>query len=423
MGSYDFPLNHTTSIVTAPSGPHDGVAHIHHEMQETAYFVNLRWPCRKPLSLTRNEPEGSSARTAHRYTLAPVKSPRHESAQNSISFTTQFSLDLKLPAAPSGSATPSPRTKLQRRIIMTQYYMRVNSAGTGQIPQESGLVYNGWWGKIHLEMAVWHCAHWAAWGRQQYFDRVFPAMYETLLPSAAARACNIGWDGARWAKMTELGTSDIAPGETRAYLMWQQPHPMYLAQLAYQAKPTRRTLREWDRVVTATAEYMASFAWYNETSGHYDLEPPPKGVTENSFSRETRNLAFEIAYWRWALDAAADWRSGSWGSAPAAPVDGTHIPWEIWTDANIRGWGRSVLAINPTRIGNTERAIYHLRTTATGPAIWSDPSPPPRFPGGGSVLYAIGYVAVGWAGSEGNAPGFPKDGTWVVKHEGLLKAL
>lgn len=34
--------------------------------------------------------------------------------------------------------------------------------------------------------------------------------------------------------------------------------------------------------------------------------------------------------------------------------------WEVWTDAKIRGWGRPVLAINSARIGNPERAIYHL---------------------------------------------------------------
>lgn len=34
--------------------------------------------------------------------------------------------------------------------------------------------------------------------------------------------------------------------------------------------------------------------------------------------------------------------------------------WEVWTDANIRGWGRPVLTINSAKIGNSERAIYHL---------------------------------------------------------------
>jgi hypothetical protein len=34
--------------------------------------------------------------------------------------------------------------------------------------------------------------------------------------------------------------------------------------------------------------------------------------------------------------------------------------WEVWGDAQIHGWGRSVLAINGARTGNPERAFYHL---------------------------------------------------------------
>jgi hypothetical protein len=34
--------------------------------------------------------------------------------------------------------------------------------------------------------------------------------------------------------------------------------------------------------------------------------------------------------------------------------------WEVWTDDKVAGWGRPVLAINSARIGNPERAIYHL---------------------------------------------------------------
>ncbi|KAI5859357.1 Six-hairpin glycosidase-like protein [Durotheca rogersii] len=387
MGSYDFPLNHTTSIVKPPAGPRDGVAHIRHELQETAYFVNLRWPGRQPLSLTRDEPAGSSARTAHRYTLSAARQPLPRGSRGpaaSIAFTAHFSPDLALAASPAAirrrnleawnaywreggfvdvTASTNPNaTELQRRIVLTQYYMRVNSAATGQIPQESGLVYNGWWGKFHLEMVVWHCAHWATWGRQRYFDRIFPSMYEALLPSSVARARRMGWDGARWPKMTELGTAGIAPGETRAYLMWQQPHPMYLAELAYRAKPTARTLRDWDGVVTASADYMASFAQRNATTGRYDLGPPSKGVTENSFPLETRNLAYEIAYWRWGLDAAARWKTrlgqhvpDAWTAvaenlAPPPQADGMYVPWEglnasWWADPALTKDPRSVIML------------------------------------------------------------------------------
>ena len=38
-------------------------------------------------------------------------------------------------------------TELQRRIILSQYHVRVNSAANGQPPQESGLMNNGWYGE------------------------------------------------------------------------------------------------------------------------------------------------------------------------------------------------------------------------------------------------------------------------------------
>jgi hypothetical protein len=31
-------------------------------------------------------------------------------------------------------------------------------------------------------------------------------------------------------------------------------------------------------------------------------------------------------------------------------------------------------------------------------------------------------MAAGWNGSHGDSPGFPSDGSWVVKHEGIRKA-
>lgn len=70
--------------------------------------------------------------------------------------------------------------------------MRINSAAIGQPPQESGFVYNWWWGKFHLEMVVWHCAHWSTWGRQQYSENIFPAVYETLMPTTVGRRQNKG---------------------------------------------------------------------------------------------------------------------------------------------------------------------------------------------------------------------------------------
>jgi hypothetical protein len=44
-------------------------------------------------------------------------------------------------------------------------------------------------------------------------------------------------------------------------------------------------------------------------------------------------------------------------------------------------------------------------------------------PGNGGLLYAVALMAAGWdGGPERHAPGFPDDGSWTVRHEGLRRA-
>ncbi|KAI1860710.1 uncharacterized protein JN550_011311 [Neoarthrinium moseri] len=504
-GIYDFPLNHTTTLIADDCKTNE--AYIYHELQETSYFVNLQWPAELPVSVSRNEPEGSNSIAAHRYTLS---AQGQENAAAKIMLTARFSPEKNPGESPSvinerntrgwheywsdggfvdltSSSNPN-ATELQRRIILSQYHVRVNSAAKGQSPQESGLMNNGWYGKFHMEMVVWHNAHWSTWGRQKHFDNIFPELYESLLPTSRARAKAMGWDGARWPKMTQTETGTSAPGGINGLLMWQQPHVMYLATLAYQASPTEETLIRWDKVITATADYMASYAWHNETSGRYDLGPPAHGVTENTPPTRSLNLAYEVAYWRYGLDIARDWKkrlgqtvpekwtavaenmalppqvgglyavyeglNASWWSDPSLNGDPRSLimmqgilpdtaavdpdvamrtadkVWEVWGDTNIRGWGRPVLAINSARIGNPERAIYHLtaydywKFDDAGFAIRGGDggTPPPFMPGNAGFLYAVAYMVAGWQGSRGDAPGFPNDGSWVVRSEGLLRA-
>ncbi|KAI0449297.1 Six-hairpin glycosidase-like protein [Xylaria acuta] len=433
VGVYDFPLNHSTDIVKSKGADE---AHIHHRLKETSYFVNLRWRSGARLTLSRNEPADSVATTAHRYTLSKA----NNSTDGAIEFSANFALETQsadLPAAirrrnskgwnqywshggfVDVTSSPSPKAdELQRRIILSQYHVRVNSAASGQSPQESGLMNNGWYGKFHMEQVVWHNTHWCIWGREEHFDDIFPELYETLLPSSIARAKAMGWEGARWPKMTEISTGRSSPGGINAFLMWQQPHPMFLAELRYQISPTKETLERWDRVLAATADYMASYAWFNKTSGRYDLGPPAYGVTENTHPAETLNLAYEIAYWRYGLDVARRWKQrlgqpvpAKWTAVAAklasppqtdglyAVYEGLNASWwgdpslnrdprsvimlqgflpdtpavdpavglrtadklaEIWTDDKIFGWGRPVLALNSARIGNPERAVGYL---------------------------------------------------------------
>lgn len=165
-GVYDFPRNHTTRISRSCGRP--DLAHIYHELQETSYFVNLRWPRESPLELSRDEPEGSDKITAHRYTLAPSGGASNGTS-GSVTFTAHFSPQRQDPRPPADiqkesvagwrdywteggfvdltlSSNPN-ATELQRRILLSQYHVRVNSAASGQSPQESGLMNNGWYGE------------------------------------------------------------------------------------------------------------------------------------------------------------------------------------------------------------------------------------------------------------------------------------
>lgn len=53
----------------------------------------------------------------------------------------------------SGSADPA-AFELERRVILSQYLLRVNDAGA-EPPQETGLLCNSWNGKHHNEMRFW----------------------------------------------------------------------------------------------------------------------------------------------------------------------------------------------------------------------------------------------------------------------------
>jgi protein-glucosylgalactosylhydroxylysine glucosidase len=59
---------------------------------------------------------------------------------------------------------------------------------------------------------------------------------------------------------------------------------------------------------------------------------------------------------------------------------------------------------------------YDVRGVNTG-------RPCSYLPGNGGLLYAVALMAAGWEGGPTrHAPGFPADGTWVVKWEALKRA-
>ncbi len=69
----------------------------------------------------------------------------------------------------SGSTDPR-AFELERRIVLSQYVTKIQCAGHYP-PQETGLTYNSWYGKPHLEMHWWHGIHFSLWGRNDLLEK------------------------------------------------------------------------------------------------------------------------------------------------------------------------------------------------------------------------------------------------------------
>ena len=368
--------------------------------------------------------------------------------------------------------------ELERRIVLSQYLMAVNEAGSLP-PQESGLVNNGWYGRFHMEMFWWHAAHWALWNRRPQLDRSL-GIYTKLLAEAKQRAHGQGYLGARWPKCIGPDGREW-PHPIHALLIWQQPHPIFFAELDYRAHPNRTTLERWKPVVEATADFLASYAFFDKQTGHYILGPPLHVVSENTDPKTTRNPTFELGYWRFGLRTAQEWRTRlglphrpEWervlkGLSPLPEQDGVYVlhegVQEMWTKFNFEhpaltgvfgmlpgdgvdkatmrrtlekvsttwnfnrtwGWDFPMLAMCAARLGETDRAVEFLLHPAPGFQFdargLATGGPFPYFPSNGGLLYAVAMMAAGWDGAaHTHAPGFPDNGQWTVRWENLSPA-
>ncbi len=376
------------------------------------------------------------------------------------------------------AGSTDPRAKeLERRIILSQYITAVNCAGSLP-PQESGLVNNGWNGKFHMEMYWWHGAQYALWDRWPLLKRSLD-IYAKDLPSAREKAARQGYKGARWPKCTGPDGRE-SPHPIHAMLIWQQPHPIFFAELDYRAHPERNTLNVWADIVMATADFMASFAVKEQDTNRYVLGPPIYTVPETTDPDKVYNPAFELAYWRYGLETAQRWRermdlprNPDWdavlqGLAPLPVQDGVylleeHLPdsytnWnhnhpsvagifgilpgadvdrdtmkrtldkimDCWRWKDTWGWDFPMLAMTAARLGEPERAVdlllhknfdFDERGYPIGGGPW------PYLPSSGGLLYAAAFMAAGWGGAPPEiAPGFPQGEKWRVQAEDLRTA-
>ena len=506
VGDFNRVDGHKTEMISRGEGRADFVRLV----DGTTYYASLAWSPRGKLAAASVTSRGkgelktaesgnstesviSSGRGSHQFVLSaagtnrlefvcafsPARLPDvlpvvGESLQATASHWSQFwgnggAIDL------SGSTNPR-WFELERRIVLSQYLLAAQSAGSFP-PAETGLMgLDPWRGQFHMEMVWWHLAHYALWDRWPMAQKAL-GCYQRFTPPALALAAQLGYKGLKWPKSVgPEGRS--APWIGNQVLLWKQPHPIFFAELEYRLKPTRATLDKWAAIVQGTAEHMADYATGDDKTGIYSLVPamPPseQGIT--------RNTVFDLAYWRWGLDKAQQWRQRlglprepHWDDvrahlAPLPVSDGVFVHSAEWTDTYTRrawehpdpvgvlgmlpptdgvdaetahhtmckvwktwdwnrcwGWDFPWIAMAAARTGEPEIAVeallkpsernqYDKRGVNIG-------GPCPYLPGNGGLLYAIAMMAAGWDGAPDRpAPGFPNNGSWVIRWEGLKKA-
>ncbi len=382
----------------------------------------------------------------------------------------------------TGSTDPR-AAELERRVVLSQYLMKVNYAGSVP-PSEDGLTHITWYGKHHSEMYYWHAAQFYQWGHTDLLEKGL-AWYRRILPAGQAEARAQGFEGVRWPKMSGID-GRTGPGSINPFIIWNQPNPIALSELVYRAHPTRATLETYRDVVFESAKFLASFAHLDLATNRYVLGPPIKNVSESSGVNRTQNPAFELAYWYYGLQIAQEWRrrlglapEPLWTDimarlSPLPQKDGLYVEIETFPDIFDRKGGGlptsmlmalgfmpktdavdletlrrtfhevmrrngGVTSWNSWQQGQAALTAARLGEPATAVDIVLHDDPKARFMNSGyvrrpkepdgcpaylpinaSFLSAVGLMAAGWDGAPAvNAPGFPQDGSWVVRSEGL----
>lgn len=475
------PNLHRSILKTDPQG-----ASIERKIDTTRYFTRIEWAHEAEISET----------SPHQFELSSTA----DEFEVSIEFSSGSLSDLPAFASVSKSnsgkwkkfwssggaidfsGSTDPRAKeLERRVILSQYLTAIQCAGNYP-PQETGLTYNSWFGKFHLEMVWWHTVHYALWNRIEYIEKLMP-WYEKVADEARHIAQRQGYDGVRWQKMTDPSGAETS-SSIGSFLIWQQPHYIYLAELCYRQNQDMETLNKYKDLVFETADFMASYAEYEEENNRYVLGPALIPAQECFDAKTTINPPFELTYWYWGLATAIKWAerlniapNERWqnvmdGLSGLATTDGLYVPaesvpnaykehthmhdhpmplgafgmmpgtalldttmtqntfdfiWENWEWEDTWGWDFPMTAMTATRLNHPEKAVEAIfMGTETNTYLpnghnYQDGRLRLYLPGNGGLLTAVAMMCAGYDGCTSENPGIPKDGTWQVKWEGLRK--
>jgi hypothetical protein len=468
--------------------PSVSTAVLTHQIDTTKYSIDLNWTGFAHIKQTNDhvykltlsgKPE-FELRCEFASRIKKIDLPRFDEVKtNSEKYWVKFWLSGG--AIDFSGSTDKRAYELERRIILSQYLTRIQCAGHYP-PQETGLTYNSWYGKPHLEMHWWHGIHFALWGRTALLEKSLD-WYIKVFDEARKIARRQGYEGVRWQKMTD-NEGEESPSSVGAFLIWQQPHIIYFAELAYRDHPDSKTLDKYKKLVFATADFMASYAYYDSATQRYILGKGVIPAQERFKAEETFNPAYELVYWHWALNIAQKWRErlhlarnkkwddvlnklstlpvqgnkylftesatdsytnpefktdhpsvfGVLGMMPGTLLVDTTIMkntfdwiWNNWTWKDTWGWDFPMTAMTATRLGIPDKAIDALlmpvqtNTYLNNGHNYQDNRLTIYLPGNGGLLAAIAMMCAGYEGNKVVNPGIPKDGKWKVRWEGLKK--
>jgi len=480
---FNFPQKHSSTLEKVG----DHFAFVHRQLDDDQYTTSISWKGSGEIKEVE----------MHNFLLIP------DSNQKAFEFSCLFSptlVDAELPdfvstqsnnkeqweqfwttgGAVDFSLCTDPRAKeLERRVVLSQYLTKINGSGSLP-PQETGLTFNSWFGKFHLEMLWWHSAHYYNWQRAGYVTDQL-SFYNTIYEYALSFTALQGYQGVRWPKMVGLDGKN-SPSFIGSYLIWQQPHLIYLAEQQYLAYPSTETLQKYASLIFETADFMADFVVYDDSTDTYQLKPPLIPAQEHWARETTENPPFELAYWYWGLSTAQKWKKrlkqeidpkweevrtklitpfssdnlysgignsidsyidpenmrdhpmvlGTYGMLPFwSKVDTTIMHNTLktvmkqWDWDHTWGWDYPMVAMCATRLHEPEIALESLlmnvqkNTYLLNGHNYQDETLKIYLPGNGGLLKAIALMCAGWDGCQILNPGFPKNGKWDVRWENL----
>lgn len=476
---------HTSSIVKQDAQS----ALIQHQLDSTTYYIYVRWngiadlqPMgihQYALSTTDDVLEFSAE-----YSLKPIDRPASETFADHMKRNQKFwHRHWSASAFADFGQCTDPRAKeLERRVVLSQYLTYINCAGN-MPPQETGLTYNSWFGRPHLEMTWWHTVDFCLWNQPDVVARMLHWYDNVAAPVARNIAKRQGFKGLRWMKMTDPWAGE-APSNVGSFLLWQQPHYIYLAEEMYRANPSAQTLKDYAEHVEQTAEFMADFAKACDRGEKYIPLTGATAMQECMRKDFSYNHPFELSYWRYGLTVAQKWRErmgksrnagwdniikrlaplpekngiyqaglpskeeprfdehcysdhpavlGAFGLIPTQGIDSIKMRHTLdavmhnWHWETTWGWDYGMIAMTAARLGEPETALQALLIDTQKNTYLPNGhnfQTPDRLrlylPGNGSLLTAIAMMCCGWDGCQQPLnPGFPKNGKWNVRWEGF----